>query len=133
LTLEKRLNNRFEYLFYWYILMMAGNLRMQILEAPIFKELEHSECAGAPILKSLWDHFDLSYLLSQSGIHKDRGVPAWMLSFLYVIGLVSKSGSVLNMSKLVDKDAILKIMFRGLKIGQYTLSRFLTSTYKGSL
>ena len=55
-----------------------------------------------------------------------------MLSFLYVIGLVSKSGSVLNMSKLVDKDSILKIMFRGLKIGQYTLSRFLTSTYNWS-
>ena len=102
---------------------------MQILEKPIFEDLSHSECAGAPILKSLWDHFDLSYLLSQVGIHKDSGVPAWMLSFLYVIGLVSNCGSVLNMSKLVDKDAILKIMFRGLKIGQYTLSRFLTNSY----
>jgi len=102
---------------------------MKILGKPIFQDLQHSECAGAPILKSLWDHFDFSYLLAQSGIHKDKGVPAWMLSFLYVIGLASQCSSVLNMSKLVDKDAVLKIMFRGLKIGQYTLSRFLTGAY----
>lgn len=109
--------------------MMSGVELMQILEKPIFNDLSHSACAGAPILKSIWDHFDLSYILSQAGIHKDKGVPAWMLAFLYVIGLVNNCGSVLKMATLVEKDAVLKIMFRGLKIGQYTLSRFLTGTY----
>lgn len=108
---------------------MAGAGLMQTLEKPVFEDLSHSECAGAPILKSLWDHFDISYLLSQSGIDKKSGVPTWMLAFLYIVGLTSKCSSVLNMSKLVDKDALLKIMFRGLKIGQYTLSRFLTGDY----
>lgn len=113
--------------------MVAGASLMQILEKPIYRDLQHSECAGAPILKSLWDHFDFSYLLSQSGIQKVKGVPAWMLAFLYVISLVSNCSSVLKMSKLVDKDAVLKIMFRNLKLGQYTLSRFLTETYDWNL
>ena len=32
---------------------------MSALQKPKFRELNHGECAGAPILKSLWDRFDL--------------------------------------------------------------------------
>jgi hypothetical protein len=102
---------------------------MSNLGEPKFQNLQHGECAGAPILKSLWDKFDLSYMLSQAGIHRNNGTPTWMLCFLYIIGLVCRCSSVLKMSELVAKDAVLSIMFRGEKLAQYTLSRFLTHNY----
>jgi len=48
---------------------------METLEKPRFRDLPQGECAGAPILRKLWDRFDFSFLLSQSGIYKHRGVP----------------------------------------------------------
>lgn len=102
---------------------------MSILEKPKFQSLQHGECAGAPILKSIWDKFDFSFLLAQAGIHRNNGTPTWMLCFLYVIGLVCRCSSVLKMSEVVAKDAVLSIMFRGQKLAQYTLSRFLTHNY----
>jgi len=48
----------------------------QNLEKTRFSELPLSECGGAPVLRSLWDKFDFSFLLSQSGITKRSGAPA---------------------------------------------------------
>ena len=106
---------------------------MKTLEKPKFRDLPQGECAGAPILRKLWDRFDFSFLLTQSGINKQRGVPTWLLSFMYVMGLVARCSSVLDMSKLAGKDQLLKPMFGHWQIAQHTLSRFLTASYDWSL
>lgn len=54
-------------------------MTMKTLEKQRFKELSHGECAGAPILRPLWDRFDFSLLLTQSGIMKRNGTPSWLL------------------------------------------------------
>jgi hypothetical protein len=102
---------------------------MKTLEKPRFKELSQGECAGAPILRSLWDRFDFSLLLTQSGIMKRSGTPSWLLCFLYVIGLVSNCSSVVKMASMAKKDSLLKAMFQPWKLAQYTLSRFFTTSY----
>lgn len=99
------------------------------LEKPRFCELPLSECGGAPILRTLWDKFDFSLLLSQSGISKRSGVPAWMLCFLYVIGLTSGCTAVSQMACLAAKDAVLREMFKPFKLAQYTLSRLFTEPF----
>ena len=48
---------------------------MSTLKKPKFKKLSYSSFGGAPLLLSLWNRFDLSLLLTQSGIFKSRGVP----------------------------------------------------------
>jgi hypothetical protein len=102
---------------------------METLEKPKFKHLSHGECAGAPILKTLWDRFDFSLLLTQSGMFKRCGTPAWLICFLYVIGLVSNCSSVNQIAELAEKDALLNIMFKPWKLAQYTLSRFFSASF----
>jgi hypothetical protein len=102
---------------------------MSALQKPIFIELNHSECAGALILRSMWDRFDFSLLLTQSGIMKRSGTPSWLICFLYVIGLVANCSSVVQMAQLADKDALLKVMFQPWELAQYTLSRFFTNGF----
>lgn len=102
---------------------------MSALQKPRFKQLNHSECAGAPVLKGLWDRFDFSLLLTQSGIMKRNGTPTWLICFLYVVGLVSNCSSVAQMAQLADKDSLLKAMFQPWKLAQYTLSRLLTNPF----
>jgi len=99
------------------------------LEKPRFCKLNHGHCAGAPILRTLWDRFDFSLLLMQSGIVKRNGVPSWMLCFMYVIGLVSNCSSVNQMADLAAKDALLTLMFKPFRLAQYTLSRFFTTSF----
>ncbi|WP_211274485.1 hypothetical protein, partial [Paenibacillus oryzae] len=101
----------------------------QTLEQPKFRKLSHGQCAGAPILRTLWDQFDFSLLLTQSGIFKRSGAPSWMLCFMYVIGLVSGCSAVSQMAGLASKDAMLELMFKPYKLAQYTLSRFLTTPF----
>lgn len=93
------------------------------LEKPRFRKLPINECAGAPVLRTLWDHFDFSLLLTQSGISKRNGAPAWMLCFLYVIGLSSGCTAVSQMAEMAARDALLMEMFKPFKLAQYTLSR----------
>ncbi|UOF89274.1 transposase [Fodinisporobacter ferrooxydans] len=102
---------------------------MSALQKPRFKELNHGECAGAPILKSLWDRFDFSLLLTQSGIMKRSGTPSWLICFLYVVGIVSNCPSVVQIVKLASKDTLLKAMFQPWKFTQSTLSRFFTNGF----
>ena len=131
MTFQNRLNNQ-KNTFLWYIFRL-GWFSVEILKKPRFRKLSQGECAGAPILRKLWDHFDFSFLLTQSGIHKERGVPTWMICFLYIIGIIAQCPSVSKMAELAGKDALLNVMFRGIKITQSTLSRFLTKTYNWSL
>lgn len=99
---------------------------MKTLQKPRFRHLSHGECAGAPILKTLWDRFDFSLLLTQSGIFKRSGTPSWLICFLYVVGLVSNCPSVNQIADLAERDALLRIMLKPWKLAQYTLSRFFT-------
>lgn len=99
------------------------------LEEPRFGDLPFSECGEAPILRVLWDKFDFSFLLSQSGIAKRSGAPAWMLCFLYMIGLTSGCTAVSHMASLAAKDAVLREMFKPFTLAQYTLSRLFTTPF----
>ncbi|PHJ37893.1 hypothetical protein P378_13185 [Desulforamulus profundi] len=50
-------------------------IRMKELCKPTFEKKDHGKGAGIPVLKSIWDLFDLSLLFSQSGIRKHSGTP----------------------------------------------------------
>jgi hypothetical protein len=102
---------------------------MKTLQKPKFRNLSHGECAGAPILKTLWDRFDFSLLLTQSGMFKRCGTPSWLICFLYVIGLVSNCSSVNQIADLAERDALLRTMFKPWRLAQYTLSRFFSSSF----
>jgi len=102
---------------------------MCALQKPRYRALSHGECAGAPILRTLWDRFDLSLLLMQSGISKRNGAPSWLLCFLYVVGLVCGCSSVSQMTDLAAKDALLKRLFHPWKLAQYTMSRLFSTPY----
>src|SRR5579875_3824332 len=94
---------------------------------PGFKELSSfSNVGGAPVLRTFWDRFDLSLLLSQSGIFKVRGVATWVLAFLYVVGLINRCPSVNALATFFNKDGLLQRMLGIQKVTQSTLSRFLT-------
>lgn len=102
---------------------------MNALQKPKFRELQLSECAGVPILRTLWERFDISLLLTQSGMMKRSGVPSWLLCFLYVVGLISNCSSVVQMADLAQKDSLLKLMFKPWRLAQYTMSRFFTVSH----
>ncbi|GMA62840.1 transposase [Alicyclobacillus fastidiosus] len=78
------------------------------------------------MLCTLWERFDLSLLLSQSGIFKVRGVATWVLAFLYVVGLINRSPSVNALSSFYNQDGLLQQTLGAKKISQSALSRFLT-------
>ncbi|MCL6445122.1 MAG: hypothetical protein K6T83_16985, partial [Alicyclobacillus sp.] len=93
---------------------------------PEFKELSSfSNVGGAPVLRTLWDRFDLSLLLSQSGIFKVRGVATWVLAFLYVVGLINRCPSVNALASFFNTDGLLQRMLGLERVTQSALSRFL--------
>lgn len=106
---------------------------MSVLQKPKFKELPHSSFGGAPLLLSLWNRFDFSLLLTQSGIFKKSGVATWKFAFLFVVGLMAECSSCLQMIKFYKKDALLKAMFGGAAVTQSVFSRFLVSPFQWSV
>ncbi|MCF8568617.1 transposase [Alicyclobacillus tolerans] len=98
---------------------------------PKFKELSSfSNVGGAPVLRTVWDRFDFSLLLSQSGIFKVRGVATWILAFIYVVGLINRCQSVNALASFFNKDGLLQGMTGIQKVTQSALSRFLTGFSK---
>ena len=94
---------------------------------PEFKELSSfSNIGGAPVLRALWDRFDISLLLSRSGIFKVRGIATWVLAFVYVVGLIQRCQSVNSLASFFNKDSLLQHMTGIQQVTQSTLSRFLT-------
>lgn len=94
---------------------------------PKFKDLSSfSQLGGTPVLLTLWNRFDLSLLLSQSGIFKVRGTPTWVLAFLYMIGLIHRSPSVSALTSFFNGDGLIQRMLGFRSVTQSTLSRFLT-------
>lgn len=102
---------------------------MNTLQKPKFKNLNQGNGAGAPVLKGLWDKFDLSLLLTQCGINKHSGTPAWIIVFAYIAGLTKGCTSVLSIAKHACEDKILKPMFGDLNVTQCSMSRFFTKAY----
>ncbi|KRW92827.1 hypothetical protein SD51_00560 [Alicyclobacillus tengchongensis] len=94
---------------------------------PEFKELfTFSNVGGTPVLRALWDRFDFSLLLSQSGIFKVRGIATWVLAFVYVVGLIQRCQSVNSLASFFNKDSLLQRMTGIQTVTQSALSRFLT-------
>lgn len=98
------------------------------LNKPEYQEIPVSSCGGVHVLLALWERFDLTFLLTQSGIFKLRGVPTWKLAFLVVAGLIARCSSCLQMVRLHAQETLLRVMLEG-RIAQSTLSRFLTGGY----
>lgn len=97
-----------------------------------FKKLSFSTFGGAPLLLTLWNRFDFSLLLTQSGISKKRGVPTWKLAFLFVVGLMSRCGSCSKSIEFYEKESLLQRMLN-VKITQSVLSRFMVSPFQWDL
>lgn len=101
---------------------------MSTLKELKFKNLSFSSFGGAPLLLTLWNRFDFSLLLTQSGISKKRGVPTWKLAFLFVVGLMARCKSDLQMITFYEKESLLQRIFNE-KITQSVFSRFMVSTF----
>jgi len=107
----------------WVILMKG-------LCKPTFEKKDHGQGAGIPVLKSIWDLFDLSLLFSQSGIRKHSGIPAWLLAFAYICGLVNHASSVNQNAKFSTEAPFLQQLLSGEIISQSAFSRFLGKPFQ---
>ncbi|MHB1128245.1 MAG: hypothetical protein ACYC2T_15095 [Bacillota bacterium] len=85
---------------------------------PTFKKKDHGQGAGIPVLKTIWDLFDLSILFSQTGIRKHSGVPTWLLAFAYICGLVHNSSSTNQNAKYSADAPFLQQLLSGQLISQ---------------
>jgi hypothetical protein len=61
-----------------------GGFPMNTLQKTRFRELAHGECAGAPILLTLWDRFDYS-CFSRSQAFSNTAVLLLGCSALYML------------------------------------------------
>jgi len=105
-------------------------ISMKQLCKPTFKEKDHGQGAGIPVLKAIWDLFDLSMLFSQAGIRKHSGVPTWLLSFAYICGLVNNSSSANQNAKFSGNAPLLQQLLSGKLISQSAFSRFLGKPFQ---
>jgi hypothetical protein len=103
---------------------------MSTLKDLKFKKLLYSSFGGAPLLLSLWNRFDFSILLTQSGIFKSRGISTWKLAFLFVVGLMARCNSCLQMVQFYDKESLLQRIFNEKAISQSAFSRFMVSKFQ---
>ena len=53
---------------------------MMNLEKPILENKVYGPGGGIPLLKSLWEKFDLSLLFLQTGFQKHSGISAWLMA-----------------------------------------------------
>jgi len=103
---------------------------MKKLCKPTFVKKDHGRGAGIPVLKAIWDLFDLSLLFSQTGILKHSGTPTWLLAFAYICGLVDNAGSANKNAKFSADAPFLKQLLSGQMITQCAFSRFLSKPFQ---
>jgi hypothetical protein len=103
---------------------------MSTLKDLKFKKLLYSSFGGAPLLLSLWNRFDFSILLTQSGIFKSRGISTWKLAFLFVVGLMARCNSCSQIVQFYDKESLLQRIFNEKAISQSAFSRFMVSKFR---
>lgn len=92
---------------------------------PVFEDKDHGKGADIPVLKTIWDLFDLSLLFLQTGIRKHSGISAWLLAFSYICGLVHNVQSVNKNAEFTADTPILQQVLAGKKVSQSAFSRFL--------
>lgn len=103
---------------------------MKRLCKPTFESKDHGRGAGIPTLKAIWDLFDLSLLFSQTGIRKHSGIPAYLLAFAYLCGLVDNASSANKNAKFSTEAPFLQQLLSGQKITQCAFSRFLSKPFQ---
>lgn len=59
----------------------------------VFENKQYGPGGGIPLLKSLWEKFDISLLFLQNGIVKHSGVSGWLLAFAYICGMIAQMPS----------------------------------------
>ena len=93
---------------------------------PTFEDKDYGRGAGIPVLKTIWDLFDLSLLFSQTGIRKHSGIVSWILAFAYICGLIGRVGSANENAKFSADAPFLQHLLSGKQITQSAFSRFLS-------
>ncbi|MCI3918688.1 hypothetical protein MO973_00295, partial [Paenibacillus sp. TRM 82003] len=63
------------------------------------------------------------------GIFKRGGTATWKLAFLFVVSLIARCSSCVQMINLYSKDSLLQAIFRQDSISQSAFSRFLVSRF----
>ena len=97
---------------------------------PSFEKKDHGQGAGIPVLKTIWDLFDLSLLFSQSGIRKHSGIATWLLAFAYICGLINHADSASQNAKFSTESPFLRQLLSGEIISQSAFSRFLSKPFQ---
>ena len=96
---------------------------MKKLCKPSFEKKDHGQGAGIPVLKTIWDLFDLSLLFSQLGIRKHSGTSAWLLGFAYICGLIGKASSTNQNAKFSTDAPFLQQLLSGETISQSAVGK----------
>lgn len=97
---------------------------------PTFEEKSYGQGGGIPVLKTIWEMFDLSLLFSQLGFQKHSGLAAWQLAFAYICGLVHNTGSTNQNAKFSQETPMLKHLLSGKNVTQCAFSRFLSTPFE---
>ncbi|WP_165908329.1 hypothetical protein [Hydrogenispora ethanolica] len=103
---------------------------MKILRKPTFEEKNHSKGGGIPVLKTIWEMFDLSLLFSQLGYQKHSGLSVWQLAFAYICGLIDNAGSTNQIANFLKETPVLKQLLSGKVVTQCAFSRFLSKPFQ---
>jgi len=117
----------------WYYLPLHCRLwwcKMMNLEKPVFENKQYGPGGGIPVLKSLWEKFDLSLLFVQNGIVKHSGVSGWLTAFAYICGLIAQMPSVKQNADFSSDSPILQILLKGQSITQSAYSRFFSKPFQ---
>ena len=103
---------------------------MMKLEKPIIENKAHGPGGGVPLLKSLWEKFDLSLLFPRTGFQKHSGIPAWLMAFVYICGLIAQKASVNQNADFSSDSPALTLLLKGKTVSQSAFSRFFSKPYQ---
>jgi hypothetical protein len=103
---------------------------LKTLSDPSFEKKDYGQGAGIPVLKTIWDLFDLSLLFSQLGFLKHSGLAPWLLAFAYICGLIGQVNSANHNAKYSTDAPFLQQLLSGKTISQSAFSRFLSTPFK---
>jgi len=103
---------------------------MTNLEKPILENKEYGPGGGIPLLKSLWEKFNVSLLFLQTGFQKHSGISAWLMAFAYICGLIAKKTSVNQNAEFSSDSPVLGLLLKGKTVTQPAFSRFLSKPYQ---
>ena len=103
---------------------------MKVLCQPTFEEKSHGKGGGIPVLKTIWEMFDLSLLFSQLGYQKHSGLSVWQLAFAYSCGLIDNAGSTNQNANFSKQTPMLKQLLSGNVVTQCAFGLFLSKPFQ---